>query len=353
MSSGAIVPSIALTGPEKAAAFLLLAGKDAAVRLADYFSEDELRAIFSAAGKVESLSVDEVEMLVSEFHGQFNRSGLIKSPGSVESLFAGMKPGVDFSEFVTGVKKETHIEVGPSTWQQVADAGIDAIVEFVNEEHPQVGAFLLSQIDQSMVAQVIERLPSQLRNAIVLRLVDINRRPGALTEEIERLIVEHFIGKPEDTADTESVEKIASIVNELGKEQAEEIIGFLEQSDPEKAAQIKKWLFRFELVETLAQPDRAILFDGIAAEELAKALFNASDGLKQSVLSVLSQRNQRSVDAELADANYSEEAVVEAQRKIARLAVSLSREGRIKLTPGEPQSPGEPQPSGDGDGGTA
>lgn len=335
MSSVAVVPSNALSGAEKAAAFLLLAGKDVAIRLADHFSEDELRAIFAAAGKVKSLSVDQVEMLVDEFRNRFAHSGLIKSPGSVELLFEGIRPGMNLAEFVTGEKQEIPVEVGPSAWQHIAQGGVEPILEFCNEEHPQASAFLLAQLDQSLVAQVLEELPGELRNAIVLRLADLNRRPGQLSDDIERLIVERFTGKRSDGADAAAAEKIANIINELGKEQAEELVAYLEQSDGEKAAQIKKWLFRFELVEGLAQQDRAILFDGIAAEELATALYGAPDGLKESVLSVLSQRNRRSVELEIADGAFTEEMVIAAQRKIARLAVSLSREGRIKLTPGE------------------
>jgi len=335
MSSGAMIPSNSLSGAEKAAAFLLLAGKDAAVRLADHFSEDELRAIFAAAGKVKSLTVDEVETLVEEFRNSFTRSGLVKSPGSVESLFEGIRPGMNLAEFVTGEKQEIPVEVGPSSWQRIAQGGVDPILEFCAEEHPQASAFLLTQIDQSLVAQVLEKLPGELRNAIVLRLADFALRPGPLTEEIERLIVERFTGKRDDGADAAASERIASIINELGREQADEIVGYLEQADADKAAQIKKWLFRFELVEGLGHQDRAILFDGIAAEELATALFGATDSLKESVLSVLSQRNRRSVESEIADGNFSQEAVLAGQRKIARLAVSLSREGRIKLTSDE------------------
>lgn len=335
MSANAVVPSITLTGAEKAAAFLLLAGKEVAVRLADYFSEDELREIFTAARAVGNLSVDEVESLVGEFRDQFVRAGLIKSPGSVESLFEGIRPGTSLAEFVTGVKEEVAVEVGPSTWQQISEGGVDPIYEFVLEEHPQASAFLLSQIDQSLVAQVLEKLPPELRNAIVLRLVDITRRPGPITEEMERLIVIRFTRKTDDGADTAAAERIANIINELGKEPADEIIAYLQQTDEEKANQIRKWLFRFELVEGLAQPDRAILFDGIPAEELARALVGAGAGLKESVLSVLSQRNRRSVESELSDGAFSEDSIVAAQRKIARLAVSLSREGRIKLTTAE------------------
>lgn len=339
MSAGAL-STVSLSGPEKAAAFLLLAGKEVAVRLADYFTEDELREIFAAAGRIGSLTVDEVETLVEEFRDRFVRSGLVKSPGSVEQLFADIRPGVSLAEFVTGVKQEVPVEVGPSTWQQIAAGGIEPIFNFVSEEHPQASAFLLSQIDQSLVAQVLERLPAELRNAVVLRLVDIVRRPGPITDEMERLIVVRFTRKQGDGADTAAAEKIANVLNELGKEQVDEIVGFLEQANPEKAAQIRKWLFRFELVEQLAQQDRAILFDGIAAEELARALSGATASLKDAVLSVLSQRNRRSVEAEMADANFSEEAILATQRKLARLAVSLSREGRIKLTSGETQPGG-------------
>ena len=63
MSSLAVSSKPSLSGPDKAAAFLLLAGKEAATRLADYFSEEELRAVFVAAERLQSLTVEEMEAL--------------------------------------------------------------------------------------------------------------------------------------------------------------------------------------------------------------------------------------------------------------------------------------------------
>lgn len=332
MHAKAPTASPVMSGPEKAAAFLLLAGQETAARLADHFSEDELRAIFAAAGRLQSLTVEEIEALIEEFHNQFDRNAMVNSRGNVESLFAGMRPGVDFSEFVNGSVGPAVEEVPLPSWDDIARAGIDPLVAFVTEEHPQSGAYLISRLDQPVAARVIGQLPPELRRVVVVRLVEIKPPAGPLGEEMDRLIRERFARKRDDGVDTGAIERIAGMVNELPVEQAEEIMAVLDAANADKAERIRKMLFRFEDVEALAQEDRAILFDGLSADEMAQALFGASESIKEAVLSVLSQRNRRSVEAELADARYSEDLVVDTRRRIAKRALSLSLEGKIRLT---------------------
>ena len=335
MSSLAVPSKPRLSGPDKAAAFLLLAGKEAATRLADYFSEEELRAVFVAAERLKSLTVEEMEALVEEFHGEFARNGMIKTAGSVESLFSDMRPGEDFSEFVSGTAKKDVKPAAPSeppTWSQIAGLGSELVVDFLREEHPQTSAYLLSRIDQTFAARVLDELPDELCNAIVLRLVDIEPVDHPILAEVDRLILQSFTDKQDDEVDGEAMERVAGVVNELSVERVGKILDLLKGTNEAKAEMIRKFLFRFEGVETLERQDRAILFDGWAAEDIARALFGASDSLKESVLDVLSQRNRRSVENEMSEANFSEDVIQETRRKIAKQAVMLSREGRIRLT---------------------
>ena len=334
MSSLAVSSKPSLSGPDKAAAFLLLAGKEAATRLADYFSEEELRAVFVAAERLQSLTVEEMEALVEEFRAEFTRNGMIKTPGRVESLFSDMRPGEDFNEFVTGGgKKETRPVVTEApTWAQIAGLGSELVVNFLKEEHPQTGAYLLSRIDQTFAARVLDELPDELCNAIVLRLVDIDPVEHPIMIDVGKMILECFTEKQDEELDGEALERVAGVVNELSAERVGKVLDMLKGANEAKADMIRKFLFRFEAVEGLERQDRAILFDGWSAEDIAKALFGASDSLKECVLDVLSQRNRRSVENEMSEANFKEEDVLDTRRRIAKRAVTLSRDGKIRLT---------------------
>ena len=51
----------------------------------------------------------------------------------------------------------------------------------------------------------------------------------------------------------------------------------------------------------------------------------------ETVLEVLSQRNRRMVEAELARANVTEEDIQVAQRQISAIVLKLAKEGTISL----------------------
>jgi len=330
-----VASSKSLSGPDKAAAFLLLAGKEAATQLADYFSEEELRAVFVAAERLQSLTVDEMQSLVEEFRDEFARNGMIKTPGSVESLFSDMRPGEDFTEFVNGggqeVIRQPVVAETPS-WSQIMEQGTEKVVEFILQEHPQTGAYLLSRLDQSFAARVLNELPDEMCNAIVLRLVDVTPVEHPVATELDKLILTSFAQRRDDELDGEALERVAGVVNELSVERGEKILELLRTVNEAKADLIRKFLFRFEGIEGLERQDRAILFDGMPAEEIAVSLLGASETLMACILDVLSQRTRRSVENEMAEAKASEDDVLETRKKIAKRAVTLSRDGKIRLT---------------------
>jgi flagellar motor switch protein FliG len=245
---------------------------------------------------------------------------------------------LDFDEFLSGPvapkKKKKKVPDTP-TWTQVAEMGPESVGEFIREQHPQTCAFVLSRIDQTFAARVLNDLPDELCSAIVLRLVEISPIEHPVTAEVEKLILRSFSHKQESEPDGDALERVAGVVNELTVERADKIVEMLRVNDEAKADLIRKFLFRFEGIEALERQDRAILFDGWPAEEIAQALLGVSDSMKEGILDVLSQRTRRSVENEMTDNKATEEEILDTRRRIAKRAVALSREGRIRMAASE------------------
>ena len=56
-----------MSGAEKAAALFLVLGKDNAVKLASFFSKEEIKKIVDAASNLNNLSPQVLEEIVAEF----------------------------------------------------------------------------------------------------------------------------------------------------------------------------------------------------------------------------------------------------------------------------------------------
>lgn len=350
MNQRAVDVSKEISGPAKAAAFLLLVGPESAKRLAVYFSEEELRAVFDAADSISSLSVAELEALSREFREKFVESGFVKTPGLVESIFTGMRPEMNFggTKGSGGDEPETVPDDAPIPeldWQVPQEAGDERIIAFLEAEHPQAGAFLLSKLEGTFAARILDRIGSDLRRELALRLADLSVLESPLAAELAGLVHRELSSEEEsDSLDDDEVRDFAGIVNQLSEEVAEEVLSYLSARNKRKAEIVRKWMFRFEAVETLSHEARAILCDRFSAEELATALSGTPEGLKEAVFAVLSQRNRRSVEAELQGSSFPQERIAEARVAVVNMALKLSHEGVIALEPGDlepPQTPDE------------
>jgi len=78
------------------------------------------------------------------------------------------------------------------------------------------------------------------------------------------------------------------------------------------------------------------LFDELDSQLIVQALRGAQEQLVELVLSGLSQRTRRMVEAELQneDPAMSEELIIQAQRDIAQTALDLADQGKISLKAG-------------------
>lgn len=126
--------------------------------------------------------------------------------------------------------------------------------------------------------------------------------------------------------------KLAAILNKLERDQIEEILDSISETDPAEAERVKAFVFTFEDIGGMAAEDRARLMDEVPAERVVMALREADPTLVDMILQTLSPRSRRIVEAELAaDARVAPQAIREARRWIAVLALSLAERGLIKL----------------------
>ena len=83
----------ALTGPEKAAALLLMMGKPPAARLLKQFDQPDLQAVARAAAGLGAISATTLDRLVDEFAADFSAGAdLFGGAGQVKSLLGDALP---------------------------------------------------------------------------------------------------------------------------------------------------------------------------------------------------------------------------------------------------------------------
>src|ERR1700690_634744 len=121
MLEAAISGERTLTGPEKAAALLLMMGKPPAARLLKQFDQPDLQAVARAAAGLGAIPATTLDRLVDEFATDFSAGAdLFGDAGQVKSLLADSLPPEQIADILgveSGETKELDIwrgvEAGP------------------------------------------------------------------------------------------------------------------------------------------------------------------------------------------------------------------------------------------------
>ena len=108
MPEAAISGERALTGPEKAAALLLMMGKPPAARLLKQFDQPDLRAVARAAAGLGAVPATTLDRLVEEFAADFSAGAdLLGDAGQAKNLLADALPPEQIADILGPALGET------------------------------------------------------------------------------------------------------------------------------------------------------------------------------------------------------------------------------------------------------
>jgi flagellar motor switch protein FliG len=330
MPEAAIGGDRELTGPEKAAALLLIMGKPPAARLLKLFDQPDLQAVARAAAGLGVISAMTLDRLVDEFVADFSAGAdLLGDAGQVKSLLADSLPPEQIANIFNSEPGERD-EV--DVWRALARAPEAAVIALLMAERPATATYILSKLDSSVVTKVIATLPRDRRNAALCGLV----APLDVTPLAARLI-EEAVGSalkqaPKAAADVEGRSRLAGIINSLDPPEAEDAMRALEQARPKDAAIVKTMLFSFNDLPRLSERARALLFDRASIDIVVMALRGTDADFRDTVLSSMPSRGRRLVEGELSSgASAPPRDIARARKAIAEIVLGMASRNEIEL----------------------
>ena len=320
----------ALSGPEKAAALLLMIGKPPAARLLKQFDEPDLRAVARAAAALGVISATTLDRLVDEFVADFSAGAdLLGDAGQVKGLLADALPPEQIAD-ILGV--ESPEAAPPDVWRSLAQAPETAIIALLMAERATTATYILSKLDPAVATKVIAALPRDRRNTALCGLSS----PFEVTPLAARLI-EEAVGQalkqaPKSAGEADGASRLAGIINGLDPEEAEDAMRALEQARPKDAAIVRTMLFSFNDLPKLPERARALLFDRASIDIVVMALRGTDADFRNSVLSSMPSRGRRLVEGELSSgASAPPRDIAKARREIADIVLGMASRNEIEL----------------------
>ncbi|MFB2549678.1 flagellar motor switch protein FliG [Ensifer soli] len=320
-----------LSQTEKAAAVLLAMGKGVASKLLKFFTQSELQEIIAAAQSLRSIPPDELEKIVNEFEDLFTEgAGLMDNARAIESILEeGLSP--DEVDGLLG-RRATFEAYEASIWDKLQDSDPQFVAQYLAKEHPQTIAYVLSMMPSTFGAKVLLQMPEENRADIINRTVTMKNVSPKAAAIIETRVVEMIQLLDAERNALGSV-KAAEVINQMEKNQVEEIMSSLQSLSAESAEKVRPKIFLFDDIQFMPHRSRVQLFNDVSGDIITMALRGSSMELRESVLAAIGARQRRMIESDLSngDAGINPRDVAIARRSIAQEAIRLAASGQLEL----------------------
>src|ERR1700674_1324911 len=277
----------ALSGPDRAAIFLLSLGEELGAKLWQMMDEDEIKEISQLMSTLGTVSATLVEKLLIEFVSQMSSTGsLMGSYESTERLLTRFMPG----DKVGAIMEEIRGPAGRTMWDKLGNVNESVLANYLKNEYPQTVAVVLSKIKPDHAGRVLTQLPESFAMEVVMRMLRMEAVQKKVLDDVERTHRNEFFSSLARTNRRDSHELIAEIFNSLDRNTETRFLTALEERNRDSAERIKALMFTFE---DLAKVDAAAIqtiLRGADKQKIPLALKGASETLRELFFSNMSER---------------------------------------------------------------
>ena len=324
-------PFEALTGTQKSAILMMLLGEEEASEIIRNLSPKEVQHLGSAMYSVQGLDQDTVNKVLDEFLEIIKQQTSLGlgSDSYIRNVLTKAL-GTDKAQSVLGritpTSSNRPIEI--LDWMDAR-----AIAEMVLDEHPQIISLIISYLEPSVGADVMNMLPVDLQADVIRRVATLETvQPDAL-RELEMVMQQKFAANTSLRASqVGGVKAAAALMNFTQQDTEQRIMKVLGKDDKDLMQAIQENMFLFEnLIES---DDRSLqtLLRSVETEDIVVAMKGADEALRDKLFACMSSRAAANIMDEmeaLGPVRLTE--VQDAQKAIINVARRLSDEGAIVL----------------------
>lgn len=320
-----------INGIQKAALLMIALDIETAAAVLKYLDPEQVEKISAEITRVKNIPSKVVDSIMQDFYDMVTareyvlEGGLEYAQAILEKSF-GMNKAI---EIVDKVKSLTTLK----GFDVLKKADSVQLVSFLNKEHPQTIALILSHLNPDQTAEALKELPPDLRADVAYRIATLGKVSPQTLKQIEK-VVDEMAG----TTLSQSVSKIggskslANILNRLNVNLTKEILEQIEINDPDVATEVKRLMFMFEDIVNIQDKDIQKILKEVDRKDLALALKVADENLRNKIFSNMSERAADLLKEELQYMGMVKLKEVEAaQSKIIDIVKSLEESGEISL----------------------
>ncbi|WP_010093429.1 flagellar motor switch protein FliG [Ornithinibacillus scapharcae] len=278
-----------LTGKQKAAILLISLGPDVSAQVYKHLTEEEIEKLSLEISSVKKVDSGMKEQVLEQFHqialaqDYISQGGIGYAKTVLEKAFGEQEASNIINRLTSS------LQVRPFDFARKADP--QQVLNFIQNEHPQTIALVLSYLDPEQAGQILSALPQEVQADIAKRIATMDSTSPDIISQVEEVLERNISSQfTEDYTQTGGIQAVVEVLNGVDRSTERTILDALEIQDPELADEIKKRMFVFEDIVIL--DNRAIqrVIREVENEDLRLALKVSSDEVKDIVFKNMSQR---------------------------------------------------------------
>ncbi|HPY96120.1 MAG TPA: flagellar motor switch protein FliG [Candidatus Cloacimonadota bacterium] len=321
-----------MDGKTKAAILMIGLGTEASANVFKLLSDNDVELITAKIASLSSVEPRISEAVFEEFYEMIKAQEYI-SLGGIEfakELLQSALGDVRAMEIIKKIQRMLQVK-GFNVLKQVDST---QLLTFIQKEHPQTIALVLTQLEPLQAANVLTELPEDLRNDVVIRFAAMERVSQEMINTVEQ-ILEERIDFSQQGSQFGGVRAAADIINLVGSTVERSILEAISAKDPKLATEIKNLMFVFEDILYLDDRTIQMILRDVDQKDLAMALKGVVEEVQEKIFKNISERGATIIREEMEYAGPVRLREVEtAQQAILDVIRKKEELGEIQLTKG-------------------
>lgn len=222
------------SGLQKAAILLITLGPEKASAIFQHLKEDEIESLTLEIANTRSVSPQDKESVLDEYY-QVCLAQQYIAEGGIGYAKELLEKALG-SEKAQGVisKLTASLQVRPFEFVRKTEPA--QLLNFIQDEHPQTIAMILSYLSSSQAAMILGALPPEKQADVARRIAQMDRTSPDVIKEVERVLERKLSSLVnQDYTIVGGIDSIVNILNSVDRATEKRIMESLEVDEPELA----------------------------------------------------------------------------------------------------------------------
>jgi len=318
----------------RVAILMIALGQETTAEVMKYMNDYEIEEIAQSISELEVVTTEQEDQVLEEFEqlllaGKYvSQGGMDFARGALERAIGPRRAG----ELLDRVNSTT-----TSGFYMLKNVDPNQIIPFIRKEHPQTIALILSQLDSSQAAGVLNGLREEVQADVAFRIAGMDTISPQVLRELESSLA----GELDNILSGQVTEiggpkAVAEILNRTGRSTEKAVLERLDAQDPELAEGVRNQMFTFDDIANLTDREIQLILREVDSKDLAVALRGAGVETQNRIFANVSDRVGQMMKEEMdfsGPIRLSD--VEEVQIRVVQTVRQLEEAGQISIVRGD------------------